>query len=46
MTMEQRIAKLERQCRFYRNLFILAGLVGPVGEILGELPEGKLGIVL
>ena len=26
MTTEERIAKLERQCRWYRNLFILAGL--------------------
>jgi hypothetical protein len=25
--MEQRIEKLERQCRWYRNLFILAGLI-------------------
>ena len=25
--MEQRIEKLERQCRWYRNLFVLAGLV-------------------
>ena len=24
---EQRIEKLERQCRWYRNLFILAGLI-------------------
>ena len=27
MTMENRIEKLERQCRWFRNLFILAGLV-------------------
>ena len=25
--MEERITKLERQCRWYRNLFILAGLI-------------------
>jgi len=25
--MEQRIEKLERQCRWYRNLFILAGVI-------------------
>ena len=27
MTTEQRIDKLEQQCRLYRNLFILAGLM-------------------
>jgi mono/diheme cytochrome c family protein len=42
--MEQRIEKLERQCRWYRNLFILAGLMlvgGQAAIAAGSAAEGE-----